>query len=604
MKHIVLTIAIFVLSFSFTNAQSINVADYGIVPGKDVTMEVNALMESLKGKENLTISFPKGQYEFHSDNATEIYRAVTNHDNSLKKLAFPMFDLNNITIDGNGSTFMFHGMICPFVLEKSSNITLKNFSIDFNTPFHDELVVVERDEKNNSFVVEIDTEQYPYTIKNGVITFNHEGWNHGFGQNITFDPKTKSPIWNTRQYAIRLKNNSKATKVSENRVRLSNMTKTPPPVGAVIINYGLGRGENRFVPAIHASNSKDTKIENITVYAAGGMAVIAERCENIHLDKFVVTSTENRIVATRADATHFLGCKGVVTLENSRLEHMLDDGINVHGAYVKVEKYLGKNQFLCEISHFQQTGLIFAEAGDKINIISRSTILPLFETTVKDFKILNEKRMVVTLAEIPEEMPKGLLSLENLTWYPDLVMKNNQIRDNRARSALISTKGKVLVENNYFSSQMHGILIEGDNNKWYESGGVQDITIINNTFENIGYGNGLSYPLYVAPLLRPEQHTGDDQYHYNINFSNNKLISFNGHLVHAFSVKNLVIKENTIEVSDKYPTGSPKAAIELDFCENVQIQKNKFNGFDWDIKVDALENTTNVKVKKNKGMTK
>lgn len=66
-------------------------------------------------------------------------------------------------------------------------------------------------------------------------------------------------------------------------------------------------------------------------------------------------------------------------------------------------------------------------------------------------------------------------------------MKNNTIRDNRARSVLVTTKGKVLIEGNYFSSQMHGILIEGDNHKWYESGAVQDVTIRNNMFENIGY---------------------------------------------------------------------------------------------------------------------
>lgn len=34
-----------------------------------------------------------------------------------------------------------------------------------------------------------------------------------------------------------------------------------------------------------------------------------------------------------------------------------------------------------------------------------------------------------------------------------------------------------LLEKNYFHSQMHGILIEGDGKSWYESAGVGDITI-------------------------------------------------------------------------------------------------------------------------------
>lgn len=602
MRTFFLTLCFF--STLILNAQTINVAEHGIVPGRDVTLEVNELMASLNGKKGVTIHFPKGQYEFYPDNAMSQYRAVTNHDNSVKHLAFPMFGLEGVTIDGNGSTFMFHGMVCPFTVEQSDNITLKNFSIDFNTPFHDELVVVERNTDDNSFVVEIDTDKYPYTIEGGKIIFNHEGWDHGIGQNITFDPKTHAPIWNTKQYALRIKNNSKVTAVSDNRVRFQNMTKTPPPIGSIVVNYGIGRGQNRFVPAIHLSESKDTRIENVTVYAAGGMGIIAERCENVYVDRFVVTSAEGRWIATRADATHFLGCKGIVTLKNSRLEHMLDDGINVHGAYVKVEKYLGDKKFLCEISHFQQTGLVFAQAGDEVNITSRETILPIFETTVEDFKILNEKRMLVTLSEVPDAMPEGLLSLENLTWNPDVIMTKNTITENRARGALISTKGKVVIEDNYFSNQMHGILIEGDNNKWYESGGVRDITIKNNTFENIGHGNGVSYPLFVSPLLRPEQRLGDEKYHRNINFSNNKLISFNAHVVHARSVENLTVKNNKIKLSKKYPTGSKNSAVELDYCENVQIQKNKFSGFDWDIKVDALDNTSNVKIKRNKGLGK
>lgn len=81
-------------------------------------------------------------------------------------------------------------------------------------------------------------------------------------------------------------------------------------------------------------------------------------------------------------------------------------------------------------------------------ITSRETVLPLFETTVENVRVLNEQRLLITVSEVPEVMPEGPLSMENLTWYPDVVMKKNIIRNNRARSALITTKGKVLIEDN------------------------------------------------------------------------------------------------------------------------------------------------------------
>ncbi len=378
MKRTVFGLYLMISAASLTIAKTINVADHGIVPGPDVTFKVNRLLESLQGQEGVTLTFPKGRYTFKPENAVERYWAVTNHDNSLKRMAFPLFGVKGFT--------------------------------------------------------------------------------------------------------------------------------------------------------------------------------------------------------------------------------MADDGINVHGAYIKVVEYRGDKTFLCEISHRQQWGLCFAEPGDRVMVTLRETVLPIYETSVTIVKVLNECRMLVTVAEVPETLPRGLLSLENLTWYPDVIMRKNVIRDNRARSALITTKGRVLIEGNVFSSQMHGILIEGDNNSWYESGGVCDITITDNTFENIGYGDTTRYPLFAAPLLRPEQRLGERKYHRNIRFTNNRIRSFNGHFVHALSVQGLTVTGNTVELSRDYPTGSKRASIELDYCEDVAITNNRFVGFDWPLRVDKEDNCTRVTVKNNKGL--
>ncbi|WP_366185816.1 right-handed parallel beta-helix repeat-containing protein [Flavobacterium ovatum] len=603
MKKIVLKVMFCLCAIWSTNAQVINVSDYGIKPGKDVSLEVNQLIKSLEGKKNVTLFFPKGQYEFYPENAVAQYRAVANHDNSLKTMAFPLFNVENFTLDGNGSTFMFHGKICPIIVDGAKNTTLKNFTIDWETPFIHELKVTESDPKTNTFTAQITPEKYGFEVKNNQIFFNHYDWEDVVGQNIAFDPKTKAPIWDTRNYA--LKNSGAGVKISKmdkTTAKFTNCTKVTPPVGTVIAVYGSSPGGNRFAQAIHMANSKDSFIENVTIYAAGGMALIAERCENISLDKLVVTSRKDRVAATRADATHFLGCKGLIKMENCLLEHMLDDGINVHGAYVNVNEYRGANTFLCEISHVQQWGLTFAEAGDKVMITSRETVLPLYETTVKEVKILNDRRFLITLEKVPNVMPSGPLSLENITWNPDVIMRNNTVRENRARAALITTKGKVLIENNYFSSQMHGILIEGDNKSWYESGGVRDITINNNVFENIGYGDGEGYPLFAAPMLTEDQHLGDEKYHQNIRFTNNTIKSYNGLLVSATSVKGLVIEGNTVELSKSYPVGSKLPAIALDYCEDVTIGKNTFKGFNWPMTIKKSSNSTNVKVSSNKGI--
>lgn len=582
-------------------AKVIDVSEHGIVPGKDVTVEVNRLVEKIAGQSGVTLSFPEGRYEFYPENAVEAFRAVSNHDNSLKRMAFPLFELDGITIEGNGSLFVFRGRMSPVVVESSSNVTLRNFTIDWEQSFIDEFRVVERDPEANSFVVEPATAGTTWDFTATEILFNRYDWQDQLGSNIVWDPATKAPIWDTRPYNLSANKPNIAEAAGPNRIRFTGASRKPPPVGSILVTYGR-HPTSRLAQAIHLSSSDDTLIENVTVHAAGGMALIAERCDSVTLDGFTVTSSDSRHVATRADATHFINCKGVIKLENCLFEHMLDDGINVHGAYIKIEEVLPGNQLLCEISHFQQWGLVFAEPGDEVMITDRTTVLPISPTVVTDVRVLNEKRLIVTVEDIPDDLPDRPLSLENLTWYPDLIMRNNIIRDNRARCVLVTTKGKVLIENNYFSSQMHGILIEGDNNKWYESGAVEDVIIRNNTFVNIGYGDDFRYPLFASPLLTSEQHFGEGRYHRNIHFVDNHLKSFNGHFVYAQSVEGLHVRGNTIELSEDYPTGSSRPAIDLLYSKDVTITDNRFMGFEDELEIRISDDTEEVTIEDNVGL--
>ena len=53
-----------VFSLPYAKAETINVANHGIIPGKDITYKLNLLIEKLKDQENIVLSFPKGQYDF------------------------------------------------------------------------------------------------------------------------------------------------------------------------------------------------------------------------------------------------------------------------------------------------------------------------------------------------------------------------------------------------------------------------------------------------------------------------------------------------------------------------------------------------------------
>jgi len=115
----------------------INITDFmtGIKSENDVTSAVFDAMLKCKSVKNPVLVFPKGVYHFWPDKAFEKHYFISNNDHGLKRIAFPVIGMENLTIYGGGSEFMFHGRMTPFVIDNSRNITIKNLSIDYGRPF-------------------------------------------------------------------------------------------------------------------------------------------------------------------------------------------------------------------------------------------------------------------------------------------------------------------------------------------------------------------------------------------------------------------------------------------------------------------------------------
>jgi hypothetical protein len=176
-------------------------SDFGISENKDATPMV---MEALKkvNNENAILVFPKGKYNFYPDRAFGKYQQITNHDNSYKYFAFPLIHSKNIVIDGQGSDFILHGIITPFLIEQSENIVLKNFSIDWEEPFYLQAKVVKSNPKEMSMDIEVNP-MTPHPIEGNRLCFTTNGFYMPFlGEMMVFDPKTRAVAYNAQNYLI------------------------------------------------------------------------------------------------------------------------------------------------------------------------------------------------------------------------------------------------------------------------------------------------------------------------------------------------------------------------------------------------------------------
>jgi hypothetical protein len=594
----------------------LHLKEYDIHNHNDVTPVIIQALKKCKAEGYSKIEFPKGTYHFYPTFAPEFYCEITNNDNGLKRTSFPLIGFNDFMVEGNGSDFIYHGKMIPFIIEGSTNITITNLSIDWEVPFAIEGLVVANNPEKHSFDIEIKTpymvefnrlylclerEDSPYERTYGKRFATWEHYNIEVGQNILWDPKTMAPYYNTNQYTLPEKGNY-AEELKKGLVRLTTKVKTLPPIGSILVSKGEYL-QNRTSPAIRIFQSKNIQFKNVNVHHAGGMGLIAERCEDIILDGFnvVLKKGSGRMITTTADATHFCNVKGMVTIKNCTFENMLDDATNIHGTYVRVNKIIDDYTIAFETYHPHQNGYLFAAEGDMVQIIDQKNLQPRTEPLlVKKIERVNEKISYIIFDKPINDKVAIYDGIENRSWYASAVIENNIVRNNRARSFLISTPRKVVVKNNYLSSQMAAFRITGDLDLWNESGPCEDLIIENNTIENSVYGGNGPQAIFLIDPQYKDKKIISGKYSKNIFIRNNTIKTFDNAILKAISVDRLVFENNQIIQTDTYLPIFPSVEnVQIINCNNALIKGNTYKRLDQKkgtILID--EQSTNIQVER------
>ncbi|PQJ76242.1 hypothetical protein BTO13_10765 [Polaribacter gangjinensis] len=615
MRKFITILAAFAVLGSY-GQKVLNMKDFNIEGVKDVTPIVVEALEKCKKEGYSSLVFPKGTYHFYPTFAPEFFSEITNNDNGLKRTSFPLIGFRDFVVDGNGSDFIYHGKIIPFIIEESSNVKVTNINIDWEVPFTLEGLVVANDETKNTFDIEIKTpyvveferlylslerEDSPYERKYGKRFAMWEHYNLEIAENIFWDPKTMAPLYNTQLYHLP-ERGVKAEEIKKGVVRLSAKMKKLPPIGSIFVSKG-DYLQNRTSPAFRVFKSKNLEFKNVNVYHAGAMGLIAERSEDITLDGFnvVLRKGSGRMVTTTADATHFCNVKGTVVIKNSIFENMLDDATNVHGTYLRVNKIVDDYTLAVETYHPHQNGYLFGEEGDSVKVVSQKNLQYTTEALIlKKVKRVNEKISFITFDKPITGKVEIYDGVENISWHAAAIIENNIVRNNRARSFLITTPRKVVVRNNQLSSQMATFSITGDLGLWNESGPIVDLLIENNVIDNSVFGgNGAQAIFFIEPQY-PEKKNKEGIYSKNITIRNNIIKTFDSSILVAASIDGLTFENNQIFQTDTYAPIFPNAKnISIENCTNVVFKGNTYKKIDGkEVTISIDEKSSNVKIDK------
>ena len=530
----------------------------------DMTTKLQAAVEkarSYNGKA-VVIELQNADYNIHRESSSQILYHISNtvsekdNPDQTKHIGLWLKGLKNVTIDGKGAHLVTHGEMTSFVIDQCENITLRNFTVTAADPTVPELTVTEVGERHMTVRIH---PRSRYQIKDGKFSFVGNNWSLSDGIAQSYDPE-KDITWRSWSPLNGLR---KAIELEPNLLRF---VYDKAPQARPELTFQMRDGIRDQACGL-IQFSKNVTLENLHLDFLGNFGIVGQMSENITYRNmaFEPEAGSGRTCAGFADFVQMSGCKGKITIENSRFSGAHDDPINIHGTHLAVTEFLAPNQIVVKYMHHQTYGFQSFLPGNTIEFIDPHTLLSLSSAKVKKAEMKNEREITITLDKPVTSKVKETegLVIENVTYTPEVEIRGNYFSRIPTRGILVSTRRKVIIEDNtFFRMQMSGILIADDARSWFESGMARDVTIRNNDFIECG-----GPVIFIAP----ENDRNEGYVHRNITIANNRFRLTGTDAISAKSVDGLKIKDNLFLTPKASTT---EELIKTRECKDVTIEGN------------------------------
>lgn len=530
----------------------------------DMTKKIQAAIEkarSYNGKA-VVIELQNADYNIHRESSSQILYHISNtasekeNPDQTKHIGLWLKGLKNVTIDGKGAHLVTHGEMTSFVIDQCENIILRNFTVTAADPTVPELTVTEVGERHMTVRIH---PRSRYQIKDGKFSFVGDNWSLSDGIAQSYDPE-KDITWRSWSPLNELR---KAIELEPNLLRFIY---DKAPQARPGLTFQMRDGIRDQACGL-IQFSKNVTLDNLHLDFLGNFGIVGQMSENITYRNmaFEPEAGSGRTCAGFADFVQMSGCKGKITIENSRFSGAHDDPINIHGTHLAVTEFLAPNQIVVKYMHHQTYGFQSFLPGNMIEFIDPHTLLSLSSAKVKKAEMKNEREITITLDKPVTSKVKETegLVIENVTYTPEVEIRGNYFSRIPTRGILVSTRRKVIIEDNtFFRMQMSGILIADDARSWFESGMVRDVTIRNNDFIECG-----GPVIFIAP----ENDRNEGYVHRNITIANNRFRLTGTDAISAKSVDGLKITDNLFLTPKASTT---EELIKTRECKDVTIEGN------------------------------
>jgi hypothetical protein len=503
----------------------------------------------------ITIHFSPGRYDFDPIHARrEAYHiSNTNGDpDGLKAVALHLHDAKHVRITGPGAVLYARGKMIHVCIDACENITLDGLAFDYHRPTVSEFTVTASGDDFAEFTIHKDS---TYSIQDGALLWQGEGWTESGGLGQELDPQTGR--------VHRLRDPLAGLRFEETKpfqIRAHGTHRLKP--GRI---YQL-RNPFRDYCGAFTRNSRDITWRTVHFRFIHGMGIVSQFTENLTFDSIRIAPdpASGRTTAAWADCIQASGCRGKILVENCIFSGAHDDAINIHGTHLRiVETAPDRREVKVRFIHDQTFGFPAFLPGDDVEFVRWDSLATFRPNRVIKGELLDPRTMLLQLEKpLPGDIRENDV-LENVTWTPTVDIRGCTVRHIPTRGFLCTTRRPVIIEDNDFhATHMPGILIENDATGWFESGCVRDMLIRNNRFHHCGE---------PAIHINPRNSAPNPAVHQNIRIENNTFHLRGKSAIGAKSTTGLRITGNTIHAPQPIPHN---AWLHTTDCGDVIVEGN------------------------------
>jgi hypothetical protein len=252
---------------------------------------------------------------------------------------------------------------------------------------------------------------------------------------------------------------------------------------------------------------ENIKFEDITI-TSGGVGFFEDSGVGNNTYKNCIVMKGNkpdgasavRLVSTPADAFHSTNVKLGPQIIGCNFANMGDDGINIHGRFVKVQSILSKNQIIVNSENWIKP----LEVGDKINIVSPDGTPKGSTKTIKWIDQDSGESVFIIELDSISNITKGdrIYSLNRLG--AGFKITDTKISNNRARGMIIKSHNGEISNCVIDGSSMEGILLDSEmtTGNWNEAGDPKNVIVKDIRITNTGYAHAGFPKIYVSKYAK------------------------------------------------------------------------------------------------------